>query len=47
MAGVVLARRRALAATLAGRPPRLVVLARVPRLGERALSLPLGPSRAR
>ena len=36
-----------LAATLAGRPPRLVVLARVPRLGERALSLPLGPSRAR
>jgi hypothetical protein len=36
-----------LAATLAGRPPRLVVLARVPRLGERALSLPPGPSRAR
>jgi hypothetical protein len=35
-----------LAATLAGRPPRLVVLARVPGLGERARSLPLGPSRA-
>jgi hypothetical protein len=35
-----------LAAALAGRPPRLVVLARIPGLGERALSLPLGPSRA-
>jgi hypothetical protein len=35
-----------LAATLAGRPPRLVVLARAPGLGERGLSLPLGPSRA-
>jgi hypothetical protein len=35
-----------LAAALAGRPPRLVVLARIPGLGERAMSLPLGPSRA-
>ena len=34
-----------LAATFAGRPPRLVVLARVPGLGERGLSLPLGPAR--
>jgi hypothetical protein len=35
-----------LAATLAGRPPRLVVLARAPGLGERGFSLPLGRSRA-
>jgi hypothetical protein len=34
-----------LAATLAGRPPRLVVLARAPGLGERGLSIPLGPAR--
>jgi hypothetical protein len=35
-----------LAATVAGPPPHLVVLARVPGLGERGLSLPLGRSRA-
>jgi len=35
-----------LAATLAGPPRRLVVLARAPGLGERGLSLPLGRSRA-
>ena len=35
-----------LAATLAGLPRRLVVLARAPGLGERGLSLPLGRSRA-
>jgi hypothetical protein len=35
-----------LAATVAGRPPRLVVLARAPGLGERGLSLPLAPRRA-
>jgi hypothetical protein len=39
-------RRLRLAATVAGRPPRLVVLARVPGLGERGLALPLGPNRA-
>ena len=39
-------RRVRLAATLAGRPPRLVVLARAPGLGERGLSLRLGPTRA-
>ena len=31
-----------LAATVAGRPPRLVVLARAPGLGERGLAIPLG-----
>ena len=35
-----------LAATVAGRPPRLVVLARAPGLGGRGFSLPLGRSRA-
>jgi hypothetical protein len=35
-----------LAATLAGRPRRLFVLARAPGLGERGLSLPLAPRRA-
>jgi hypothetical protein len=39
-------RRVRLAATVAGPPPRLVVMARVPGLGERGLSLPLGRSRA-
>jgi hypothetical protein len=34
-----------LGATLAGRPPRLVVLARAPGLGERGFALPLGRSR--
>jgi hypothetical protein len=35
-----------LAATFAGRPPRLVVLARAPGLGERGLAIPLAPNRA-
>jgi hypothetical protein len=34
-----------LGVTLAGRPPRLVVLARAPGLGERGFALPLGRSR--
>jgi hypothetical protein len=44
VAAARLSRRRVhLAATLAGRPPRLVVLARAPGLGERGLAIPFSP----